>query len=69
MSMIGDSKRRITINPPKDVVDKLDEMCKVTGLTRSAMASYMIIQGIKSYEVVTKFPEETLKKLAQAFDD
>lgn len=65
--MLGDGKQRITICPPKEVVKELDEMRKPLGMTRSTLATYMIIQGLESYKTVKKLPEETLKKLVDAF--
>lgn len=37
-------------------------------MTRSGMATYLIVQGLESYEVVTRIPEDVLAKLASVIN-
>ena len=66
--MVSDKRVRVSIAPPKEIVEKLDELAKRTGMTRSGMATYLIVQGLESYEVVTRIPEDVLAKLASVIN-
>lgn len=66
--MVSGKRVRVSIAPPKEVVEKLDELANRTGMTRSGMATYLIVQGLESYEVVTRIPEDVLAKLANVIN-
>lgn len=63
--MLGDSKTRCSVYPPKEVTAKVDELAKQLGMTRSAMMTYLIVQGIESYEAVKSLPADIIAKLAE----
>lgn len=56
---------RVSVNPPKEIVAKVDEMAKQLGMTRSAMMTYLVVQGIESYEAVKGLPADVITKLAE----
>lgn len=51
--MISDEKTRVQITIPKSLVEKIDELCARTGMTRSAWIIYTLGMGIDSYERLT----------------
>lgn len=39
------ARNRVQVSLPDDVLEALDRLCKVRGLNRSALVSYLIVQA------------------------
>lgn len=61
---IGGDKMRVQVNLSDDMVSKVDNYAKMMGVSRSALCSMLIGQGIMSYdkgiELISKFGNDYL---------
>ena len=61
--MIGSGRVRITISPRRELLEKIDDFARKTGMSRSDAVSFMVQQGLESYEAVKSLPSDVINKL------
>lgn len=63
--MVGKDRTRITISPRKEILERIDEFSRETGMSRSDVIQFMVIKGFESYDAVKNLPADILAKLAE----
>jgi len=52
--MVGIEKKKVTLSLPKETNEKLDELCKKFGMTKSGLVNFLINQLAESGSIYNK---------------
>ena len=62
--MISENKTRVQVTLGNELLGKLDEFCRRTGMTRSSYISYIVATSLDQYDKMSRAAAEGVQQLA-----
>lgn len=62
---VAEGKTRVQVTFGNEVLAKLDDFCKRTGMTRSSYITYIVATSLDQYENLSNAAYEGLRELAK----